>query len=80
LSGKLRKLAYINTFKTESGYQLRPAWKNIIHIVHQERGYHNHTLPTLPRTERGKATTPKDQTSPSIDHSTPHYSRNLSFL
>jgi hypothetical protein len=32
-------------------------WKNITHTVKQEKGCHNHTPPTNPRTERGTPTT-----------------------
>lgn len=42
-------------FKRESGYLLSPAWK-IIHMVKQQRGCHEHTLPTNPVPDQGMAT------------------------
>jgi hypothetical protein len=36
-----------SSFNGESGYQLSSAWK-IIHIAKQQKGHHEHSLPTNP--------------------------------
>jgi hypothetical protein len=43
-------------FNAESGYLLNPAWKTV-HMVKQQRGCHEHTLPTNPGPDGGIATT-----------------------
>jgi hypothetical protein len=47
----IRKAVEINlhhNFKNRGGFQLSPYWKDIIQTVKQQRGCHNHTLPTEP--------------------------------